>query len=37
MAATLAAAIFGSGRDLVCSTVLIEPSEGRRAITDLLT
>ena len=30
MAATLAAAIFGSGRDLVCSTVS-SPREGRFA------
>ena len=30
MAATLAAAIFGSGRDLVCSPVL-SPREGRFA------
>ena len=29
MAATLAAAIVGPGRDLVCSTVLSPPREGR--------
>ena len=33
MAATLAAAIFGSGRDLVCSTVS-SPREGRYCLPD---